>query len=217
MQVTMIRRWFLLALLLSAAATAQPPPLLLAADQHYRDDDPAARIWFFAVDSATGRAHLDAYIADHPADPRGWSALAYAHALAGEVEACEQALQRAEQRAGSSALKQRRAAWSEGWARLQLGQVESAMRAWGRAYRLHGGHPYWVPASMAVAAELGGRRQQALAWYTLAAKAFPERWTRPDGIARTTAHWRPAEREAMSALAAAWNTSHRAATQRPVR
>lgn len=192
------------ALAASSLAWAQVPPPPTGPDVHFRDADPAARVIFGKAASDAGRSRIEQHVINYPLDSRGWSALAFARSLQGDTDGFEQALQTAQQLSQNNVFSRRRVAWSEGWSRLNLGHVPEAVSAWTQAFQLHGGRPYWIPYSLAVTAELSGERDVALAWYTQAAKDFPERWDERSGVLRMTGHWQPSERAAMLRLFAAW-------------
>lgn len=199
-----IHRLFALAtgLLCAMAAAAQvaPPPAAAV----FIDRDSAARVFFPALETEAGRARLERYLRRRPDDPRAWGARAYVHALDGNVDAMRADLERAHGVVDANALATRNTLWSEGWARLHVGQVPEAHAAWTRAMQMHGGQPFWVPYTFALLAELGGERHTAMAWLELAARAMPGRWGTRDAVLASTRHWQDAEREAMLALFDAW-------------
>lgn len=191
----------LVALLLSVALPAvalarlPPPP-----DMPFTDRDPAARVYFGSLDTERGQARLARHLERKPGDSRGWSARAFWHSLQGNADAVLADLERARDASDGSSRRQRERLWSEGWIRLNLGQVPEAAAAWSKAVRLHGGRPYWVAYSFAVLAELGGERQTALAWYRRAASDMPARWGTRHGMLGATGHWQEGQRAAMIAL-----------------
>jgi tetratricopeptide (TPR) repeat protein len=204
-------RFMLAATLLASSVlvTAQvaPPP----ADGVFTDPDPTALIFFPRVDTPAGRARLDAHISANPADSRGWGARAVAHAFAGEADAALADLERARGVNDANPMRLRNTLWSEGWARLHLGHVPEAHAAWSESVLHHGGRPFWVPYSFALLAELGGEPHVALAWYEIAVRSAPQKWSQREALERATRHWQPAEREAIRAVFERW--SARAAGQ----
>ena len=61
--------------------------------------------------------------------------------------------------------------WSEGWIRLNLRDYEGALAAWSVAERLHGGQPFWVPYTKAIALAGLGDDEAALAWWRVAQRS----------------------------------------------
>lgn len=106
---------------------------------------------------------------------------------------------RAGAEAGMAAAKQRfpdsvGVHWSEGWIRINLRDYEGALVAWQQAERLHGGQPFWVPYSKAIALMGLGDEEAALAWWRVAQRAFAPELDTVDGARNRFQHWRPEEK-----------------------
>ena len=106
---------------------------------------------------------------------------------------------RAGAEAGLAAAKQRfpdsvGVHWSEGWIRLNLLDFEGALVAWQQAERLHGGQPFWVPYSKAIALMGAGDGEAALAWWQVAQRAFQPELDTAAAARNRFQHWRAAEK-----------------------
>ncbi len=198
--------WLVLLLSFSVAAQVPPPP----AGVRFKQPDRAARVFFGGLDSERGLAKLEAHLQRRPEDSRGWSARAFWHSLHGRSDQALADLERARDLLDGSELRERELSWSEGWIRLNLGQVPEAREAWFRALQLHGGQPGWVSYSFAVLAERGGERSVALQWYARAAADWPAVWGTRRGMLDATRHWNPPERAAIVDLYEAWRAAEQA-------
>jgi TonB family protein len=114
----------------------------------------------------------------------------YLLSLRGDREGAEAGLAKARaQYPNSVALH-----WSEGWIRLNLLDFEGALVAWQQAERLHGGQPFWVPYTKAIALVGVGDDTAALAWWQVAQRALaPDLDTATDARQRFS-HWRVTEK-----------------------
>ncbi len=83
---------------------------------------------------------------------------------------------------------------SEGWVRLNLLDFEGALVAWQQAERLHGGEPYWVPYSKAMALIGLGDDAAALAWWRVAQKRLAAAVDTADGARARFHYWRHTEK-----------------------
>ncbi len=106
---------------------------------------------------------------------------------------------RAGAQAGLAAAKQRfpdsvGVHWSEGWIRLNLLDFEGALVAWQQAERLHGGQPFWVPYSKAIALMGVGDGEAALAWWKIAQHAYQPELDTAGAARNRFQHWRAAEK-----------------------
>lgn len=106
---------------------------------------------------------------------------------------------RAGAEAGLAAAKQRfpdsvGVHWSEGWMRLNLLDFEGALVAWQEAQRLHGGQPFWVPYSKAIALMGQGDGEAALAWWQVAQRAYQPELDTAGAARNRFQHWRAAEK-----------------------
>lgn len=84
--------------------------------------------------------------------------------------------------------------WSEGWMRLNLLDFEGALVAWQEAQRLHGGQPFWVPYSKAIALMGAGDGEAALAWWRVAQGALAPELDTAGAARNRFQHWRAAEK-----------------------
>ncbi len=106
---------------------------------------------------------------------------------------------RAGAEAGLAAAKQRYpdavgVYWSEGWIRLNLLDFEGALVAWQQAERLHGGQPFWVPYSKAIALMGAGDGDAALAWWQVAQRAYAPDLDTAAAARNRFQHWRTTEK-----------------------
>jgi hypothetical protein len=115
---------------------------------------------------------------------------AYFKSLEGDALGAEAALSQAKQQFGITA----KVLWSEGWIRLNLGDFEGALVSWQVAETLHGGEPFWVPYSKAIA--LAGLNDMAAAnrWWELAKITRRPALDTADSARRTFAYWRAPEK-----------------------
>lgn len=85
--------------------------------------------------------------------------------------------------------------WSEGWIRLNLQDFEGALVAWQQAERLHGGQPFWVPYSKAIALIGAGDAEAALAWWHVAQRGYQPELDTASAARNRFQHWRPSEKK----------------------
>lgn len=84
--------------------------------------------------------------------------------------------------------------WSEGWIRLNLLDFEGALVAWQQAERLHGGEPFWVPYSKAIALTGVGDDAAALAWWAVAQRSHGSELASADAARAKFGYWRYTEK-----------------------
>lgn len=211
------------AALVAAFMVAPPPasaneaaPVGLAADATGRlDPDPAARYYPFPAtmsERAGQRLRLrdvERLLKRYPDHPSLLRERAYIRAKRGEIDAAEADFARALQVAGGNTFLRRHVLWSQGWARFEAGNDEAALRAWREAATLHGGRPYWLPYSAALAEWRLGRRDVAVALFDVAVEGMPD-WGTESGLARRTHAWPGHQVEIMQAVFTAWQASKRA-------
>jgi len=168
-----------------------------AAGALYRDPDAQARAdqrW-----SPDNPAHMEAakLLAMAPrAKTADLMRYAYLLSLRGAESDALELLAQARQRKAQG----QRIDWSEGWIRLNLDDPKGALAAWERAAQQHGGEPYWVPYSKAIAFMSLGDEEAALAWWELARKRMPVYLGSTAWAQRTFSHWRASEREVLQRL-----------------
>lgn len=105
--------------------------------------------------------------------------------------------------------------WSYGWALQVNGKHAEALVEWRKAELAHGGRPFWVPYTYAVALWSANRKDEALAYYEAAVRSEPEKWSTEAGVARWTLHWGPLERGSIDEIHAAWS-ARRGTTSPPM-
>ena len=143
----------------------------------YQDADPSAHAApkVDANDPNLAR-YLDERLAQDPSDVPARVERGYQRAQRGDAKGAEADYARARTAAADTLTGQRTVLWSHGWALLAQDQPEAALKDWRDAQHLHGGNPYWVPYSFAVALRAAGRDDEAVAYYAAAARSAPERW-----------------------------------------
>ena len=173
----------------------------------YADDDPAAKAWQAPPGQKTKfRELLNAELRRHPRNVSARVHRAYLFDRAGDHAQARRDYDAALEAATPGGPEHRRVLWSRGWSRYDMGDVPGALRDWRECVRLHGGRPYWVPYTFALAYWTQGDSAQALAWYSAAA-ASHEPWGSEAGMSDKTRHWRPEQRERMQALFKAWSAA----------
>lgn len=183
------------------AATAGFERLPAAADVMYRDPDPATEgaaepAWMpgnprhlrIARTRAQGPAATARDAVRH----------AYLLGLNGRREEALNALHLAAQRYGTNST----VLWSLGWMELHLGNFPAALASWQQAEALHGGQPYWVPYSKALALIGMGDNEAALAWWTVAQRSLSPHLDSPKSARRYFSYWRPLEKALLARLLA---------------
>jgi Tfp pilus assembly protein PilF len=191
-----MRVFFLAGVLLSTAALAQ--------ELVYRDSDPMAMaLQHVDVSSPEWLAQVEKGMQQRDKSPWPHVQFGYSESLAGHAASARESYRLALDLAADP-IQQRHVRWSYGWGLFNLGQSEAALEQWRQAAELHGGRPFWLPYTLAVGYWQSGEEDQALHWYTAAARSFPQRWGKAEGLARATAGWKAAEREAVDALFLRW-------------
>lgn len=166
---------------------------LPAAGAHYRDADhevsggadPRWKPW--------NPAHLEAarVRAQGPTPGvRNATRHAYLLSLRGDRTGAEAGLAAAKQRYPDAVSVY----WSEGWIRLNLLDFEGALVAWQQAERLHGGQPFWVPYSKAIALMGLDDGDAALAWWQVAQSAYAPELATANAARKRFQHWRATEK-----------------------
>lgn len=178
----------------------------LQADGPYRDPDPAA-LARQTLDHADPEVleWIESDMNSTRGNPLPLVEYGYGEALAGRAQTARDSYAQALELA-SLPVFERRVRWSFGWALLQLDAFDEAIAQWQLAAALHGGRPFWLPYSLAVAHWSAGRKEDALDWYQVAVDSFPGHWADQDGVERWTRNWKQREREAIEAVFSAWNS-----------
>lgn len=170
----------------------------------YADDDPAAKAWQpLPGHRGKFRGLLNRELQINPRNVVARVHRAYLLQHAGEHERAKRDYGAALEAASPQGLEYRHILWSRGWASYDMGDVAGALEDWRECARLHGGHPFWVAYTFALAYWTLDDRPQALAWYD-AAVAANKQWGTEAGMVDRINHWRPAQRERMKALFNAW-------------
>jgi TonB family protein len=124
------------------------------------------------------------------ANPRHATQHAFLLSLRGDRSGAEAGIAAAKQRFPDSEAVY----WSEGWIRLNLLDFEGSLLAWQQAERLHGGQPYWVPYSKAIALIGLGDQAAALAWWGVAQRSHGPELASADAARAKFQHWRFTEK-----------------------
>ena len=171
----------------------------------HAEDDPAAVAWHPPPGGkARFRELLNSELQLRPRNVVARVHRAYLRDRAGDHEGAQRDYDAALEAATPQGLEHRHILWSRGWSRYDKGDVTGALEDWRESMRLHGGRPYWVPYTFALAYWTQGDSAQALAWYA-AAVASNKAWGTEAGMTGKTSHWRPGQRERMRALFELWN------------
>ena len=174
----------------------------------YDADDPAAKAWQAPPGrKAKFRELLDAELRRNPRNVSARVHRAYLFDRAGDHAQAQRDYDAALEAATPGGLEHRHVLWSRGWSRYDMGDVGGALQDWQECVRLHGGRPYWVPHTFALAYWTQGDSAQALAWYAAAAASYAP-WRTEAGMTDKTRHWRPEQRERMQALFEAWHAGN---------
>lgn len=184
-------------------------------DLRYDDPDPAASyvpLSITTTERASRRDRLRAVeraLERHPDHPRLLTERGFHRYAKSHVELAEADFARAMVVTADDPLARRAVLWSQGWALFNAGRNERALAAWAESERLHGGRPYWVPYSRALAEWRLGRQQAAVATWQQAVDGVPELGTK-DGLLRRTAFWPRHQIETAKQVFHAWQASRSA-------
>lgn len=195
------------AIAFSMTTTAAELPVPLAS--RYPDADHEAQIRVPQLEEETRFKQLQRSARRGKLTPAGLAALAFGYSIRGDAANAGSALDAARSHAGRRTGTLRHVLWSAGWSYINLGDYDSAARAWSESAELHGGQPYWLPYSMAVLAELDQQRELAVQWYDAAVRSQP-RWGSAEGVAQSTSHWQRKESAAIERVFHAWRAAEQA-------
>ena len=199
---------FLCFLLAALIASPQLPAqsVVTPADQ-YVDQDPAAMAFHPGPGRfADYRRFIDAHLRKNPRNVNALAQRAYIHYATGYLEHGERDYARALEFAADDPALQRRVLWSWAWSLWIAEQPQAALQRWQQAERQHGGHPFWVPYTYALAYWQLGQKELALAYYAAAVRS-DARWGSAAGFAEKTDHWRESEQAIGRELFAAWTAA----------
>ena len=192
----------LLPLLLLASESSMPD----AASVRYADPDPAASYMSIPPGRrAAFRKMVNAAIQKNPRNSVALSHRAYLFAESGDPVRAKRDFDAALESAGQDDVYKRHVLWSRGWVNYDLGSTDLALEDWGKAEQLHGGYPYWVPYTYALAYWTMGAKPLALQWFDVTVRAMPE-WGQDAGFEQKIKHWRPQQQTQMRALFAEWRS-----------
>ncbi len=190
----------LFPLLLLAPARAMPGP----EPASYADDDPAASYVSIPPGRrAAYRQMVNAAIQKNPRNSVALSHRAHLFVLGGYPVRAKRDFDAALASAGDDKVYKRSVLWSRGWVNYDLGSSDLALEDWRRAEQLHGGHPYWVTYTYALAYWKMGAEPLALQWFDATVRAMPV-WGSDDGFEQKIKHWKPQQQTQMRALFAEW-------------
>jgi tetratricopeptide (TPR) repeat protein len=183
-----------------------------ASDAYRLDPDPAARYIPLPITMPEHTAQtrrlrdVERLLKRHPDHPMLLRERAYIRSKRGEIDAAEADFARALQVAGDDVFLRRHVLWSQGWARFDAGQDESALRVWREAVDLHGGNPFWWPYTAALAEWRLGRHAEAVALFDRAVQGMPALGTER-GFTERTARWPEHQFAVASTVFTAWKAS----------
>lgn len=180
-------QWGVLALCLALVGNALPrhaqaeelPPV----DASYVDVDPAAqRVATLDFEDSVQRSLIENAVRREPRNVV--VRLQHAQYLLdrGMRARVPRELQAAERAAGEGSALLRTVHFNAGWMLYRMGDAEGARAHWLQAWRLHGGHPDWVPVAFALALWSQGDRETALAYFKSAAAARPDQWGSAEAV-----------------------------------
>ena len=194
------------------AEAAAAEDVAMAGTPVYRDRDPAALGLHTRPGSRNKLRHaVERTLKKDPQNVAALSQRGYWHAEEGEDELARQDYDAAMAASADNPANRARVHWSRGWSRYGRGDIAGAIDDWHQAEVLHGGKPYWVPYTYAVAYWTLGDRDRALVWYDVAV-ASNARWGEKSDMKKLTSHWRDGEKQQLHALFAAWQGSREQAS-----
>lgn len=197
--------WTLALGALCAVAQAQdpfPPPAAL-----YADNDPAAvRPDPLDPRDRDARRQLDQVLKSNPGNVPARVLDAWNLFERGNRGRATQAFEDAIKTAPPGSLPLRHAHWNYGWALFASADNAGALSHWRTAADLHGGHPTWVPTTLAIGLWLTGHTDRAIEYYAAAVASDPDRWGEVTGVAEATRDWSANEKLAIEAVQAAWRS-----------
>jgi tetratricopeptide (TPR) repeat protein len=100
--------------------------------------------------------------------------------------------------------RHRQVLWAYAWGLYDMKDVEGALARWRETEKLHGGRPFWVPYTYALAYWTLRDRETALTWFSTNVRSEPE-WGTREGFEDRIRHWRPEQKAEMRALFDAWS------------
>ena len=198
----------ILQIMLLASEPGMPGP----APDLYADPDPAAS--YLAVPPgrrATYRKMINAAIQKNPRNSVALSHRAHLFIEGGDPVRAKRDFDAALKFAGDDKVYQTSVLWSRGWVNYDLGSTDLALDDWRRAENLHGGHPYWVTYTYALAYWTMGAKPLALQWFDATVLAMPE-WGRDEGFEQKLRYWQPDQQARMRSLFTEWKRQNSIST-----
>ena len=190
------------SLLLSDASASDPTAA------SYADPDPAASYLPIPPGRRSAfRKMVNAAIQKNPRNSVALSHRAHLFAEGDDPLRAKRDFDAALETVGDDDVYRRNVLWSRGWVNYDLGAVDVALADWGGAEELHGGHPYWVTYTYALAYWTMGSGELALQWFDATVRAIPV-WGTDAGFEQKIKHWRPQQQAQMRALFAEWRNRH---------
>lgn len=194
----------LLPLLLLVPGPSMPGPAAVL----YADPDPAASYLSIPPGRrADYRKMINAAIQKNPRNSVALSHRAYLFVDSNDPVRAKRDFDAALASAGDNAVYKRNVLWSRGWVNYDLGSTDLALEDWRKAENLHGGHPYWVTYTYALAYWTMGAEPLAIEWFNATVRAMPI-WGQDAGFEQKIKNWRPPQQQQMRALFAEWRRKH---------
>ena len=194
----------LTSLMLQVMLLASDPGMPGPGPGPYADPDPAAS--YLSVPPgkrATYRKMINAAIQKNPRNSVALSHRAHLFIEGGDPLRAKRDFDAALKFAGDDKVYQASVLWSRGWVNYDLGSTDLALDDWRRAEQLHGGHPYWVTYTYALAYWTMGAQPLALQWFDATVRAMPE-WGRDEGFEQKIRYWQPDQQARMRSLFTEW-------------
>ena len=192
---------FLVSLmLLFAQETSVPGP----ASALYTDADPAASYLVVPPGRrAAYRKMINVAIQKNPRNSVALAHRAYLFAEGDDPARAKRDFDAALESSLSDEVLHRNVLWSRGWVNYDLGSTDLALQDWRKAEGLHGGRPYWVTYTYALAYWTMGEKALAVQWFDSTVDATPA-WGHDDGFEQKIKYWRPRQQENMRGLFSEW-------------
>lgn len=184
---------------------ACPVQAALPEAQVYADADMSAMAYHARSGrKAETRKTYDKRIQKNPRDAVALSHRAYLFVRAGNFDLARRDFERALEVSNYGDPKYRHVLWAYGWALYDMQDDEGALSRWQLNEKMHGGKPFWLPYTYALAYWTLRDRETALAWFSTAVRSEPTLAT-AEGLRERMKVWRPEQKNEMQALFDAWS------------
>lgn len=190
----------------SASATVRAGDDALAPGIYTQEDRAAVAYSPLPGHRGKFRERLNKELQRHPRNVSARIHRAYLLERAGDPARAQRDYDAALEAAPPGGVEHRHILWSRGWSRYGAGDVAGALEDWQECAQRHGGKPFWVPYTFALAYWTQGDKSRALAWYDAAVASNGE-WGTEAGMAHRSRHWRPEQRELIRSLFEAWSAA----------